>query len=105
VGLTGEERQRLDQLAAQLERDDPRLVRRLSGRRRRPGVPRLPSWVAVGLLGAAMPLLVVAVIVEQPALFAAGGVAMLAAPLAVLTERLTRRRLTGDVEDEPGREL
>lgn len=97
VELTGGERQRLDELAQELARDNPRLARALAGRsvrlRPRRGMrirrARALDWFATVLIAAAAPLLTVGVVLAQPLVAVAGGAAMITGPL-VFTALRTR---------------
>lgn len=92
MGLTNEERRRLDQLAGEIEAEDPKLARALSAP---PAMPSpvhgsrshrwfgSPRWalVAVVLTGAGMPLLVLGVAAQEPLLFLFGAIALVGGPL------------------------
>lgn len=93
VGLTNEERRRLDELAGEIEAEDPKVARALSARVAKPSSPSGTSgsrrwfgsarWalLAVVLTGVAMPLLVLGVAVQEPGLFLFGTIALLGGPL------------------------
>lgn len=98
MGLTNEERRRLDQLAGEIEAEDPKLARALSASTAKPsaaGSARSHRWfgsarwalIAVVLTGLGMPLLVLAVAVQQPLLFALGAIALLGGPLIFTIRR------------------
>jgi DUF3040 family protein len=98
VDLTSEQCRRLDDLAGDLARDNPRLARALAGRRyarrrrnraRRRWRGRALDWVAISLLLAAMPLLIVGVVLARPELILIGAVAMPTGP-ALLTATQTQ---------------
>lgn len=83
MALTEEEGRRLHELATGLSREDPKLARELSD-------PKASSrtswhgyavcgWAAVVLFAVGMPLLILAVIVQQPLLFVFGCCALVAA--------------------------
>jgi len=98
MGLTNEERRRLDQLAGALEAEDPKLARALSAPPAKPSPAhgsRSHRWfgshrgalLAVVLTGVGMPLLALGVAVQQPALFLFGAIALLGGPLIVTIRR------------------
>ncbi len=91
VELSNGERQRLDELASELARDNPRLARALAGRplRVRPRIPRSRAldWLATVLIAAAGPLLAVGVVLAQPVVTAAGAAAMVTGPLVFTAVR------------------
>lgn len=85
MNLTSEQRSRLDELAGDLSGENPRLARALAGgwyvvRRRCAGPPgsrrgrcvRALDWPAVAATVVAAPLLVVGIVLAQPALIALG---------------------------------
>lgn len=84
VGLTEDERRRLDQLATELSGQDPQLARMLSGRQ--PALSRLRLLVRILLLAAAV-LLVIGVATTQTLLVAMGCLAMIGAAMLLLTLR------------------
>lgn len=102
MGLTNEERRRLDELAGEIEAEDPKLARVLSARATKPssvsGMSRSRRWfgsarwalLAILLTGVAMPLLVLGVAVQEPVLFLFGAIALLGGPL-IFTMRRGRR--------------
>jgi hypothetical protein len=84
VGLTGEERRRLDEVAEGLARDHPHLARRLTrGRLRR--LHR--RQVASGLMIVAPPLIVLGVVALQALLVTIGCLALIAAVIIAAGER------------------
>jgi len=91
MGLTDEERRRLDELADELSREDPYLGRALTG-----GWLRMPRrWepavvVVLGLVS--LPLAVLGVTLTQPLLFAAGSVSLIVAVWLGLAAGFRRRR-------------
>jgi hypothetical protein len=91
MGLTDEERRRLDELADELTREDPHLGRALSvglsGR-----MWLWPPAVAVFLAVVALPLAVLGVDLGQPLLFAAGCTSLIAAMWIGVVGGLRRRR-------------
>lgn len=100
ANLTSEQRRRPDELADQLARDNPRLARALAGRwyplRRTPRPSRgwrCPGlgWLAVLLLLAAVPLLILGVLVNQPVLIALGASATVSGPMLHIAASLRRR--------------
>jgi hypothetical protein len=95
MGLTDEERRRLNGLAEVLSRDDPGLGRALSGdlpprRRRRLSV----ASVTLGSLMISLPLLILGIAVAQTLVFAAGSIVMIVAAGSGLVgvQRSLRRR-------------
>jgi hypothetical protein len=91
MGLTDEERRRLDELADELSREDPHLGRVLTGgssRRRR----RWPPAVAVILAVVSLPLAVLGASLAQPLLFAAGCMSLVVAVWIGTVGRYRRRR-------------
>lgn len=111
MSLSHEERQRLEELAGELAREDPRLGRALTddcrGNRfpsaaepattdRRPLASSRPAlrhrvlrrrplqWLAVAVTMASLPLLILAVIVQQPLIFGLGAVALIGGPTVSL---------------------
>jgi hypothetical protein len=99
VDLTSEQRRRLDELADDLARDNPRLARALAGRwyamrrgnialrcRRQHG--RALDWVTITLILAAIPLLIVGVILAQPVLILLGALAMVNGPALLTVARM-----------------
>jgi hypothetical protein len=91
MGLTDEERRRLDQLADELTREDPHLGRALSvGLSRRLWL--WPPAVAVFLAVVALPLAVLAVDLGQPLLFAVGCMSLIVAVWIGVVRGLRRRR-------------
>jgi hypothetical protein len=79
MGLTEEERRRLDALADDLSRDDPQLSRALSGERQYHGRHWSPAVVASLLVTVALPLLILGVSLGAPLLFAVGSIALVGA--------------------------
>jgi hypothetical protein len=79
VGLTDEERRRLDALADDLSREDPQLGRVLSGGPRRRSRRWSPAVSAGVLLVVALALVILGVGLTQPLLFAAGSVSLVGA--------------------------
>jgi hypothetical protein len=101
VTLTSGQRRQLDELADELARENPRLARALAGRwyvarRRRRATHeshrerrlRVLNWLAVVLTGAAAPLLILAVILAQPALLVLGSAALVNGPALSTVARL-----------------
>lgn len=95
MGLTNEERRRLDQLAGEIEAEDPKLAQALSASPAKPSAARSHRWfgsarwalIAVVLTGVAMPLLVLGVAVQEPVLFLFGAIALLGGPLIFTIRR------------------
>jgi hypothetical protein len=91
MGLTDEERRRLDELADGLSREDPQLGRVLTGASAR----RLRQWSsAIGVLLAvvSLPLAVLGVGLAQPLLFAAGSICLVVAVwLGIVSSSRCRR--------------
>ena len=91
MGLTDEERRRLDELADELTREDPHLGRALtvgiSGR-----TWLWPPAVAVFLALVSLPLVVLGVGLVQPLLFAAGCMSLVVALWIGVVGGLRRRR-------------
>jgi len=110
VSLTADERRRLDELAAELALENPELARALTGhapRRRwrspfshlgRGGtcLPTFRGWSALILTGLAAPLLIVAVVLELPALIGLGAFVLVAGPGLVAEEQIRHRRRRGE---------
>jgi hypothetical protein len=109
MGLTDEERQRLDNLADRLADEDPRLGRALSDRplRQRLSIRyrgRLLGswarhrwamlWLGVALTAISVPLAIVGLVLRQPLVFAVGALAIVAGPLMVIVTRFGRRKPT-----------
>ena len=103
--LTRAERGRLALLADELALDNPRLARALAGRwyrlrprRHRPGQraggrhTKVAGYLAMLLMLAAPPLLIVGVLLGQPLEVFLGALALLAGP-AIVTTGLVRKRL------------
>ncbi|HEY3717898.1 MAG TPA: DUF3040 domain-containing protein [Jatrophihabitantaceae bacterium] len=91
MGLTDEERRRLDELADELTREDPYLGRALTGGSLR----RLRRWepaLAVVLAVVSLPTAVLGVSLTQPLLFAAGSVSLIGAVWLGVVAGLRRRR-------------
>jgi hypothetical protein len=91
VGMTDEERRRLDELADELTRDDPHLGRALSVG----SFPRMRLWspgVVVFLAVVSMPLVVLGVGLVQPLVFTAGCASLAAAVWIGVAGGLRRRR-------------
>jgi len=91
MGLTDEERRRLDELADELSREDPYLGRALTGGSLR----RLRHWepaVAVVLTVVSLPIAVLGVTLTQPLLFAAGSMSLIGAVWLGVAAGLRRRR-------------
>ena len=107
MGLTNEERQRLDNLADQLADEDPRLGRALSSsplrralwgcwrerliaewaRHRRPML-----WLGVAMTAISLPLAITGLVLQQPLVFAVGCLAIVAGPLMFTFAHVRRRR-------------
>jgi hypothetical protein len=79
MGLTDEERRRLDALADDLSREDPQLGRVLSGGPRRRTRHWSPALLPGVLIAVSLALVVAGVDLTQPLLFAAGSVGLVAA--------------------------
>ena len=99
VDLTSEQRRQLDELADELARDNPRLARALAGgwyalRRRKIMKPRgsrhgrALDWLTISLLLAALPLLILGVILAQPLLILLGAAAMINGPALLTVARM-----------------
>ena len=93
MGLTNEERRRLEELAGEIAAEDPKLARGLSASPAKPSARRRwlgsTRWalMAIMLIGISMPLLILGVAVQQPLLFLFGAIALLAGPLIFTIRR------------------
>jgi hypothetical protein len=88
VGMTEEERRRLDEVAEGLARDHPQLARRLTrGKLRRPR----RRLVASALLIVAPPLIILGFVALQALLVTIGCLALIAAVIIAAGERRGRR--------------
>lgn len=99
MGLTDEERRRLDELADELSREDPRLGQALTSRTRW----RWLSAVGVLLAVVSLPLAVLGVSLEQPLLFAAGSTSLVVAVWIGLAGEWRRRRSDSTIRERPDR--
>jgi hypothetical protein len=79
MGLTEEERRRLDELADDLSREDPQLGRALSGGPLRRSRDWSPAVLASLLVSASLVLVVLGVGLSQLWLFAVGSVTLISA--------------------------
>ena len=104
VVLSSTERRRLDVLADELARDNPRLARALAGRRYRLGRALARStcrqdahrrtlyYLAIALTACAAPLLVIGLMLLQPILIALGAAAIINGPALLLLQQLRHAR-------------
>ena len=95
MGLNAVERRRLTELAEQLAIEDPRLGRELTAPRWWRWVPRSRRafrWLSVLLFAAGLATAVVGVVIQQPQMFALGGMVTIAAPMMFVASFGRHRR-------------
>jgi DUF3040 family protein len=99
MGLTDEERRRLDELADELSREDPHLGQALTSRTGSQWLSALGVLLAV----VSVPLAVLGVSLEQPLLFAAGSTSLVVAVWIGLAGEWRRRRSNYAIRTRPDR--